>query len=158
MGSQYSASKRSLVAPAANLSAQKHYSWRTRRRREYNLSILDPFVTNNPFLLALVSVLKHDINVGVYPASICYRTERNDLLGYTIGTLCDDMFSNLFTRRGKAQKNWRSKAWLIDLRRTRIYFTEPRPSQHLPPWLHKKWKKNQPDACAKNRFLKNIFP
>jgi hypothetical protein len=51
------------------------------------------------------------------------------------------MFKNPF-RRQNAPKKWRSRAWLIDPRETKITilakFSSSNPSRHLPPWIYRK--------------------
>jgi hypothetical protein len=47
----------------------------------------------------------------------------------------------LFRRKGKAVKNWRSRAWSIDPNKTKltIVVNEGKLSQHAPPWIYVKW-------------------
>ena len=45
----------------------------------------------------------------------------------------------LFNRKGKAAKNWRSRAWNIDLRETKLtIINSEEPKAHVPPWIYKK--------------------
>jgi len=48
-------------------------------------------------------------------------------------------------RKGKAIKNWRSRAWSINPNETNltIVFRKEKLSQHVPPWTYKKWLLSQ---------------
>ena len=47
----------------------------------------------------------------------------------------------LFRRKGKAVKNWRSRAWSIDPNKTNltIIVNKGKLSRHAPPWIYAKW-------------------
>lgn len=51
----------------------------------------------------------------------------------------------LWSRKGKAVKAWRSRAWVIDPKKTNltIVVRKEKPSQHVPPWIYKKWLLSQ---------------
>ncbi len=51
----------------------------------------------------------------------------------------------LFNRRGKAVKKWRLRAWTIDPKKTNltIVVRKTKLSQHVPPWIYKKWLSSQ---------------
>jgi len=44
-----------------------------------------------------------------------------------------------WSRKGKAVKKWRSRAWSIDTNRTKltIVVRKEKVSRHIPPWMHK---------------------
>jgi hypothetical protein len=44
-------------------------------------------------------------------------------------------------RKGKAVKNWRSRAWSIDFSKTNltIIVKKSGSSQHVPPWIREKF-------------------
>ena len=45
-----------------------------------------------------------------------------------------------WSRKGKAVKKWRSRAWSIDPKKTNltILVKKEKNAQHVPPWIHKK--------------------
>ena len=51
----------------------------------------------------------------------------------------------LWNGKGKAVKKWRSRAWSIDLNKTNltIVVKKEKLSQHVPPWIYKKWLLSQ---------------
>jgi hypothetical protein len=51
----------------------------------------------------------------------------------------------LFSRKGKAVKKWRSRAWSIDPKKTNltIVVEKTKFSQHVSPWLYTKWLSSQ---------------
>jgi hypothetical protein len=51
----------------------------------------------------------------------------------------------LFRRKGKAVKNWRSRAWVIDPKKTNltIVVKKEKLSKHVPPWVYKKQLSSQ---------------
>lgn len=51
----------------------------------------------------------------------------------------------LFSRKSKAVKKWRSRAWSIDPNKTNltIVVKKEKLSQHIPPWTYKKWLSSQ---------------
>jgi hypothetical protein len=50
-----------------------------------------------------------------------------------------------WNRKGKAVKKWRSRAWSIDPKETNltIIVKKDKFSQHVPPWIYKKWFSSQ---------------
>jgi hypothetical protein len=50
-----------------------------------------------------------------------------------------------WNRKGKAVKKWRSRAWSIDPKETNltIIVKKEKLSQHVPPWIYKKWFSSQ---------------
>ncbi|MEM2081603.1 MAG: hypothetical protein QW744_04965 [Candidatus Bathyarchaeia archaeon] len=55
------------------------------------------------------------------------------------------MMLRLWKRKGLAVKNWRSRAWSIDPKKTnlRIVAGKAHLSQHIPPWAYKKYLYSQ---------------
>jgi hypothetical protein len=47
--------------------------------------------------------------------------------------------------KDKAVKKWRSRAWSIDPKKTRLTIIVKKEtlSQHVPPWMYKKWFSSQ---------------
>jgi len=45
----------------------------------------------------------------------------------------------LFSKKGRAVKNWHARALLIDLRRTRLTLISTSHVKHVPPWAYKKF-------------------
>ena len=51
------------------------------------------------------------------------------------------LHTNFFHRKSKVVKKWRSRAWSIDPNKTNltIVFRKDSSSQHVPPWIYRKW-------------------
>jgi hypothetical protein len=45
----------------------------------------------------------------------------------------------LFSKKGRAVKNWHARARLIDIRRTKLTLISTSHVKHVPPWAYKKF-------------------
>jgi len=61
-----------------------------------------------------------------------------------------DYTMKLFRKMGKAKKNWRRKAWLVNPNRTKIIFvaTASAKQKRVPPWVYSK----EPDPSVRDLF------
>jgi hypothetical protein len=45
----------------------------------------------------------------------------------------------LFRRKGRAVKNWHSRAMTIDLKKTKLTIINKNKTRQVPPWVYKKY-------------------
>jgi len=45
----------------------------------------------------------------------------------------------LFSKKGRAVKNWHARAMLIDTRRTKLTLISTSHVKHVPPWVYEKF-------------------
>jgi hypothetical protein len=49
----------------------------------------------------------------------------------------------LFSRKGRAVKNWHERALMIDLKKTKLTIVNTSKSKQLPPWVYRKFVPQQ---------------
>jgi len=48
----------------------------------------------------------------------------------------------IFSNKGKTVKKWRSRAWSIDPKKTKLTLLRMEPAGHVPPWIQKAYHVN----------------
>jgi activator of HSP90 ATPase len=76
--------------------------------------------------------------------NVC-SSEITALLRHDISFFEENVVLRLWNRKGKAVKKWRSRAWSIDPNKTNLTIVtrKEKLSQHVPPWVYKKWLSSQ---------------
>jgi hypothetical protein len=49
----------------------------------------------------------------------------------------------LFRRKGRAVKNWHSRALMIDPKKTKLTLVSKKATKQVPPWVYKKYVPQQ---------------